>query len=179
MRKALDQYRQGRNRDVEKDCVAALSARNLVVRGTVKPEKADHYGIASLTGEIDALCIDPARSRIWVIEAKDPYTPYSARQIRRLINDFLATDKYVDQLLRKVADIEASATSVADALGAPDAARSWTVRGLMVTRHLEPAAFAVEPKVAFCVLDDVAEVIGQDELAGPGMHLGSTSAGDC
>lgn len=102
VRKRPDQYRQGRNREVEKDCVAALSGRNLIVRGTIKPEKAHHYGIVSLTGEIDALCIDPARSRIWVIEAKDPYTPYSARQIRRLINDFLAPGKYVDQLLRKV-----------------------------------------------------------------------------
>jgi hypothetical protein len=47
----------------------------------------------------------------------------------------------------------------------------------MVTRHLEPAASAVEPKVEFCVLDDVTEVVDQDELAGPGMHLASTSAG--
>lgn len=176
VRMALDQYRQGRNREVEKDCVAALSARSFLVRGAIKPEKAHHYGIASLAGEIDALCIDPARSRIWVIEAKDPYTPYSARQIRRLVNDFLAPGKYVDQLLRKVADIEASATSVAAALGAPDSDRSWIVRGLMVTRHLEPAAFAVEPKVPFCVLDDVADVVDQDDLAGPGMHLRSTSA---
>lgn len=175
VRTALDQYRQGRNRQVEKDCVATLAGRSLIVRGSIKPEKAHLYGIASLTGEIDALCIDPTRSRIWVIEAKDPYTPYSARQIRRLINDFLAPGKYVDQLLRKVEDIEASATFVAAALGSPDPDRLWVVRGLMVTRHLEPAAFAVEPKVAFCVLDDVADVVDQADLAGPGMHLGNAS----
>lgn len=174
---ALNQYRQRRNRDVERDCVAALRARGFLIRGGVKPEKADHYGITSLAGEIDALCIDPARSRIWVIEAKDPYTPYSARQIRRLINDFLPPGKYVDQLLRKVADVEACAASVAAALRSPEAAGSWTVRGLMVTRHLEPAAFAVEPKVAFCVLDDVADIVDQDELPGPGMHLSGNSAG--
>ena len=175
VRTTLDQYRQGRNREVEKICVAALSGRSLIVRGGIKPEKAHHYGIASLTGEIDALCIDPTRSRIWVIEAKDPYTPYSSRQIRRLINSFLAPGKYVDQLLRKVEDIASSATSTAAALGEPDADRSWIVRGLMVTRHLEPAAFSVDPKVAFCVLDDVAYVVDQDDLAGPGMHLGRTS----
>jgi hypothetical protein len=178
VRTALDQYRQGRNRQVEKDCVATLAGRSLIVRGSIKPEKAHLFGIDSLTGEIDALCIDPTRSRIWVIEAKDPYTPYSARQIRRLINDFLAPGKYVDQLLRKVQDIASSATSVAAALGSPDPDRSWAVRGLMVTRHLEPAAFAVEPKVAFCVLDDVADVVDQDDLAGPGMHLGRASTGD-
>lgn len=173
VRQALDQYRQGRNREVEKDCVAALSGRGLIVRGSIKPEKAHHYGIDSLAGEIDALCIDPARSRIWVIEAKDPYTPYSARQIRRLVNDFLAPGKYVDQLLRKVADIEASAASAAAVLEADDPNRSWAVRGLIVTRHPEPAAFAVEPSVAFCVLDDVADVVDRDDLAGPGMHLAS------
>ncbi len=173
VRKALDQYRQRRNREVEKDCVALLSDRGLIVRGAVKPEKAHHYGIDNLAGEIDALCIDPVRSRIWVIEAKDPYTPYSARQIRRLVNDFLATGKYVDQLLRKVDDIEASAASVAAALDAHDPDRSWEVQGLIVTRHLEPAAFAAEPKVAFCVLDDIADVIDQDDLAGPRIHLSS------
>ena len=174
-RKALDQYRQHQNRELEKDCVATLATRDLIVRGGIKPEKAHHYGVDRLTGEIDALCVDPQRSRIWVVEAKDPYTPYSARQIRRLINDFLAPGKYVDQLLRKVTDIEASTAAVATALGAPDPDRPWEVRGLMVTRHLEPAAFAVEPKVAFCVADDVADVVDQDDLAGPGIHLGSES----
>lgn len=48
----------------------------------------------------------------------------------------------------------------------------------MVTRRLEPAAFAVEPKVAFCVLDDIADVVDRDELAGPGMHLGDTQAAE-
>ena len=172
VRQSPDRYRQGRNREVEKDCVAALSDRGLIVQGTLKPEKAHHYGIDSLAGEIDSLCVDPARSRIWVIEAKDPYTPYSAPQIRRHVNDFLATDKYVDRLLRKVDDIAASATSVAAALGAGDPDRSWKVQGLMVTRHREPAAFAIEPNVAFCVLDDVADVVDQDNLAGPGMHMG-------
>ena len=177
VRMALDQYRQRRNREVERDCVAALTARGFIVQGSIKPRKAEHYGIASLTGEVDALCLDPTRSRIWVIEAKDPYTPYSARQIRRLITDFLAGGKYVDQLLRKVADIEASAASVASALGSPYPFRSWTVRGLMVTRHVEPAAFAVHPRVAFCTLEDVAAIADQDELPGPGMHLRDAFSG--
>jgi len=172
VRTALDQYRQGRNRSLEKDCVAALADHGLIVRGSIKPEKAHLYGLESLIGEIDALCVDDSRARIWVIEAKDPYTPYSARQIRRLVDDFLGTGKYVDRLLRKVADVEACADSVAASLGASGSDRRWTVTGLMVTRHLEPAAFALEPTVAFCLIDDIVEVIDRDELAGPGLHLG-------
>lgn len=61
---------------------------------------------------------------------------------------------------------------MAAALEAPDPNRSWVVRGLMVTRHVEPAAFAVAPKVAFCVLDSVADVVDNNELSGPGMHAG-------
>ncbi len=48
----------------------------------------------------------------------------------------------------------------------------------MVTRHLEPAAFAIEPKVAFCVLDEFAEVMDQDEFPGPGIHLRSISVSE-
>jgi hypothetical protein len=40
----------------------------------------------------------------------------------------------------------------------------------MVTRHLEPAAFAVNLKVPFCVLDDVVKVVDQDPLPDPGLH---------
>ncbi|PZS37388.1 MAG: hypothetical protein DLM62_19535, partial [Pseudonocardiales bacterium] len=47
----LNQYRQHRNRQMEKECVAALKQKDFVVRGSVKPEKADHYGIPS--GSID------------------------------------------------------------------------------------------------------------------------------
>jgi len=172
---ALDQYRQRQNREMEKECVAALNGKGFIVRSGVKPEKADHYGITKLSGEIDALCIDTSRSRIWVIEAKDPYTPYSSRQIRRLINDFNAPAKYVDKLLRKVNDITCCAASVAAALCVPDSGRTWVIAGLMVTRHLEPAAFAVNPRVPFCVLEDIVEVVDQDELPGPGLHSFPTS----
>jgi hypothetical protein len=176
--RALDQYRQQRNREVEKSCVSVLIDRGFLTQGSVKPEKAAHFGIASLSGEIDALCIDTQRSRIWVIEAKDPYTPYSPYQTRRLINDFLASGAYVDKLLCKVIDIEASAVGVAAALRAPAPDRTWTVAGLMVTRRVEPAAFAVEPQVAFCILDDLAEIIDQDELPGPGLHTRRSLTGE-
>src|SRR5207248_2656751 len=115
-------------------------------------------------------CIDPARSRIWVIEVKDPYTPYSPYQVRRLIDTFNKPGKYVDKLLAKVADIRDSAASIAATLTIPNPDRAWTVTGLMTTRHLEPAAFTIDAKVPYCVLSDVLEVVTQNELPGPGLH---------
>lgn len=166
--KALDRYRQARNRELEIDCLSALKARGLVAHGGVKPEKAKHYGIEKLSGEIDALCIDVTRSRMWVIEAKDPYTPYSARQIRRLIDDFNGQGKYVDRLLQKVHDISTCAPSVATKLEVDDPSRDWNVIGVLVTRHVEPAAFTLTPRVPFCTVQAVADVVDNDEVPNPG-----------
>jgi hypothetical protein len=175
---ALNQYRQKQNREAEKECIAILADGELVVRAAIKPQKARHYGIAKLSGEIDALCIDASRSRMWVIEVKDSYIPYSSYQIRRLVNTFSDEGKYVDQLLAKVGDIEASAPSLASTLNLPNPSREWTVMGLMATRHLEPAAFAVNPRVAFCVIADVLGVVCQDQLPTPGLHGAATALDD-
>lgn len=166
----LNQFRQEQNRDAERECTAALGIPGLVVRSGVKPEKKVHYGITQLSGEIDTLCVDPARSRIWVIEVKDSYTPYSSHQVRQLVDRFNKSGKYVDRLLAKVSDIEESASSLATALKVPESDRQWVVLGLMVTRHLEPAALTVDAKVPYCILADVLEVVTQDTAPGPGLH---------
>lgn len=171
--KALKQYRQARNRELEKEAVAVLNASGFIVRGNVKPEKAAHYGISDLSGEVDALCIDEGRDRIWVIEAKDPYTPFSARQIRRLVDDFHKPGKYVDRLLDKVRDIEQSAGEVAAALNVPNPKRQWQVIGLMVTRRPEPGAVAVEAKVPFCVIGDLSQAVDRETPPTSGMFTGT------
>lgn len=172
---ALARYRQQQNREAEKDCVAALQSADLVVRPGVKPNKAGTIGIPRLSGEIDALCVDPGRSRIWVIEVKDSYTPYSAYQVRRLVNTFNEEGKYVDKLLTKVRDISGCTTSLATALKLPDPGRNWVVSGLMATRHLEPAAFTVNQRVPFCIIADVLEVVTRDDLPGPGLNGSSAT----
>jgi hypothetical protein len=159
---ALNIYRQQQNREAEKECVTKLETGGFVVCGSVRPAKAKHYGIPKLTGEIDALCVDINRSRIWVVEAKDPFTPYSSRQIRRLINDFNEPGKYVERLLSKTEDIRACAPTLAAALNVPDPNRIWNVVGLMATCHPEPAAFTVNPKVPFCLIDDILPIVDQD-----------------
>lgn len=163
---ALDDYRKVRNKQLERDCADELDNRSLTVRTSVKKPTA--YGMQTLSGEIDVLCADPVRGRLWVIEAKDPYTAFSAPQIRKLVDDFHEPKKYVDKLLGKVQDVKDSASSVAAALGVPDADRSWEVIPLMVTRHVEAAAFAVAPRVAFCTIDTIAEAVDSDDLPGLG-----------
>ncbi|WP_409463463.1 hypothetical protein [Amycolatopsis sp. GA6-003] len=164
----LNTFRQEQNRGAEKECRAALEATGLIVRSSVKPEKKNFYGISKLTGEIDTLCIDPGKSRIWVVEVKDSYTPYSAHQVRQLFDRFAKPGKYVDRLLAKVADIEYSCETLAAALGIHDPRREWTVLGLMVTRHLEPAALATDAKTPYCLLSDVATVVTHSDIPKPG-----------
>lgn len=167
---AFGSYRQDQNDQLEDVIEDALRDHGFEVRGSVKPEKKNHYGLTSLSGEIDTLCIDKARSRIWVIEAKDPMIPFSARQIRQKFDDFHKTKGYIDKLVKKVEDVAESATGVATALGVDNPTRTWEVIGMAVTRRVDPAAFAVNPRIPFCVADDVVVVVDQDATPGPGFH---------
>lgn len=169
--RALNRYRQGRNRQLELDCVTALGTGQLVVRGGVTPNKSSNYGIDHLSGEIDAVCVDPMRSRIWVVEAKDPYTPFSSRQVRRLIQDFQRNGGYLDKLATKVVDIEQNASGLARSLEVAEPARSWEVIGLVVTRHPDPAAFTVSARASFCTVEDLLSVVDQDASPGLGHVL--------
>lgn len=44
---------------------------------------------------------------------------------------------------------------------------------MAVTRRVDPAAFAVNPRIPFCVADDVVTVVDEDVTPGPGFHRGS------
>ncbi len=165
---ALNRYRQTRNRALEVDVVEALSVDPVLTKGSIKPQKASKYGIASLSGEVDALCIDPSQSRIWVVEAKDPFTPFSPRQVRQKIDGFHAEGGYVDKLLRKASEIGDSSAAIAAALGVDNPTRRWEVVALMVTRHPDPAAYAVDARVPFCTLGEVNRVVLGDAAPGSG-----------
>lgn len=166
---ALNRYRQRRNRQLELDIVSALGNGVFVVRGGIKPGKASAYGIDHLSGEIDAVCVDAARSRIWVIGAKDPYTPFSPRQVRRLIDDFHRAGGYLDKLATKVDEVERCALALAEALAVDRPARSWEVAGLVVTRHPDPAGFVRSSRSAFCTLENLLSVIDRDAVL-PATH---------
>ena len=165
---AMERYRQDRNSQLERECAAALQQTDLIIRSNIKPRKAWKIGIVELPGEIDLLCLDADRSRIWVIEVKDPYTPFYHRQARRLFDDYHKKDGHVDKLLVKTETVRSSASGLAQTLGTENPERAWEVAALFVTRFPTPAAFAVNAQVPFCLLDDAARVVSLDALPRPG-----------
>ena len=157
---ALDRYRQTLNDQLEDDCHEALADTELVIIRSIDERKSERLlGIESLSGEIDLLAVHSERSRIWVIEAKDPYTPLSARQTRNAINQFHDPGKHVDKLLQKREDIKRNAAALTRKLEIEDPDREWEVRCLMVTRYVHPAAFSIHNRVPFCTLAEIKDTI--------------------
>ena len=157
---AADRYRQTLNEQLEDDCYEALADTELVTVPSIDERKAERlYGIKGLSGQIDLAAVHSEKSRIWVIEAKDPYTPFSARQIRNAINQFHDPGKYVDKLLQKSGDIKRNAAAFTRELEIEEPDREWEVRCLMVTRYVHPAAFSIHNRVPFCTLDEIKDTI--------------------
>ena len=158
---ALDGYRQTKNRQLERDCSDLVAnSDHLVSIRNIQPHKAERlYGLRSLSGEVDLICVDSGESRIWVIEAKDPSRPFSPHQIRQTIERFHKANGYVDKLLRKVKDISRDASDLARSLDLPQPDREWDIQGLMVTRKVSPAAFQVRNRVPFCTIAELEEIV--------------------
>ena len=173
VRKALREYRKTYCEDAleKKECYDALSATHLKTVQNIDEKKPEKYGMDSLYGEIDLLSVDPEASRIWVIEAKDPHSPFSTVRVQRSFEQFHDPDGHVDKLLRKVEDIKRNATGVTSTMGIGHPDREWEVQGLMVTRHVHPAAFAVNNQVRFCTLDELVDVaMGRDQSERQGQN---------
>ncbi|WP_419921968.1 hypothetical protein [Candidatus Poriferisodalis sp.] len=156
---ALRAARGARNLEFESDCLAQLADPPLRSLPRVRKRHAQRHGIVHLSGEIDILSIDSERSLIFVIEAKDPFVPLSARSIHTQITQFHEEGRYVDKLNRKVEDIKASAASLADNKGIERPDREWRVIGVMVTRHVTPAAYMRECPTTFCTIDTLRRTI--------------------
>lgn len=157
--KALEAARAKRNREFESDCLAQLTDLPLLSIPRVRKRHAQRHGINNLSGEIDVLSIDAERSLIFVIEAKDPFVPLSARTIHTQINQFHKAGGYVDKLDQKVRDVEVSAASLAATKGIEQPDRQWKVVGIMVTRHVSPAAYHRTCSTTFCSIDTLRETI--------------------
>ena len=156
---AFERARQARQREFERECQSRLDGLSLIIIGRVRKRHAQKHGIQNLSGEIDILCIDPDRSVKFVIEAKDPFVPMSARSIRRQVAQFHKPAGYVDTLAKKVEDIRQSALSLAANKGIDPSDRDWKVVGIMVTRHVTPAAYLPTCQTAFCTVDTLRETI--------------------
>jgi hypothetical protein len=144
----------------EQDALTAAYGRWLnSLTGPVQPHHAAPSGLR-LTGEVDALAGDPARSRLWVCEVKDVSATASPRTIADRVRKFTDPRRgYIGQLLRSLAEVRASPGAAARLLGLPDPDRAWTVLPVMITRRVEPAAFTTNPAVTFVVCEDLIAVL--------------------
>jgi hypothetical protein len=162
---ALKGYRKRRNRELEDDVAEQLRLLRLPFMRNVNNRKPDRIGLTFLSGEIDALAADARSATIWVIEAKDVGVAFSPPELARKISSFHDSDKYVDKLMRKVADIKKNPGAVAQSLGVHQPG-SWRVKPLMVTRHIEPAAFVPSP-VQFVTIDALSRVVSRPGTGRP------------
>jgi hypothetical protein len=150
----FNNFRNKQNREFERHVFQILDTTGLPFKGNVEPHHAAPSGLR-LTGEVDAIVGDPARSRLWVCEVKDVSTAASPRTVADRVRKFTAPKGYISQLLRSLAEVRASPGAAARLLGLPDPDRAWSVLPVMITRRVEPAAFTSSPAVPFVVCEDL------------------------
>jgi hypothetical protein len=173
----LARLREDRNRAFEVEVAGRLGER-FTVRSNIK--KDTRLGNWLTEREIDALCVDPGRRRLWVVEVKDPAADFVARQIGRSIQRFYGKDGYVHKVIGSVERAQAALPSVLTALGVSDTTSTWTVHGAMVTRRVEAAAFFGTPKVWFMTLGGAVATLDTDHVpeAAYGMLRGGRGSRD-
>lgn len=170
---ALRAAREVKNRDFERECLDQLADLPMLNITRVRERRANRHCIAHLSGEIDILSVDSERSLIFIVEAKDPFVALSARAIHQQITQFHKEGGYVDKLEQKVQDIDASASSLAATMGIEQADRDWRVIGIIVTRHVSPAAYHMSRPTTFCTIHTLRETVAS--FANFGVHSFPTS----
>ena len=135
----------------------------------IEPHTAAAAGILGLPGEVDLLVADNVQGRLWVIEAKDAILAVSPNSVAQRIRRFTNPNGYVDTLLHKAHVVAQHPGATARLVGAPEPDRSWRVVPLMVTRHVEPAAFVQPPRIAFAIVTDIATVLTNSNDPEPGL----------
>ncbi len=156
---AFNNFRNRQNRQLERHVFQILEDAGIPFKGNIEPHQAELSGLR-LTGEVDALAGDPARSRLWVCEVKDVSATVSPRTVADRVRKFTDPRRgYISQLLRSLTEVRASPGVAARLLGLPDPDRAWTVLPLMITRRVEPAAFTSNSTVTFVVCEDLTAVL--------------------
>ncbi|MGW1976629.1 hypothetical protein [Streptomyces sp. NPDC001889] len=162
----LDRHRQQHNNRLETDLAQAAADAGLPHRANFKEKPAAAAGIPGLTGEIDLLAVDPARGRLWVVEAKNPHRTIGVHHTAQHLDRFTAHRK---KLLAKARTIAEHAEAAARVCGAePD--REWTVIPLFVTPGTDPAAFTADPGVPFTSLIHLPFLLAQVADPVPGWN---------
>jgi hypothetical protein len=192
---AVQDWRKLADQALEDRALAAATQAGLEARSRIQPRKAHRKGLP-VEREIDLLAADPARHRLYVIEAKHAQQPFSPPEMAFNIIDMhgasaLAIDEttlnprqasgddvpYVDRLLtttRIVSDhlhttlgllglAGPGATQTTLGCDATEELQTWEVTPVMVTAHVEVAAFVPDPRVPFVSLDHLPDLFGSDE----------------
>ena len=165
---AFNNFRNRQNRELERHLFQILEDAGIPFKGNIEPHHAAPFGLR-LTGEIDALAGDLARSRLWVCEVKDVSAAASPRTVADRVRKFTDPRRgYISKLLRSLTEVRASPVAAARLLGLPDPDRAWTVLPLMITRRVEPAAFTSNPAVTFVVCEDLTAILQAPGDSPPG-----------
>ena len=167
LRDGLVEFRKVANRELEREALEVAAVLGEFRVGNLTPAKAERAGVR-LRGEIDLLVADPIRRRIWVCEVKDLSAAFSPSTLARRVHKFVRQHGYVDRLLRATTDVRRGIDGVCDILGLQRSDESWEVLPLIVTRRVEPAAFAHPPVVPFVVIRDLAGTLQADQPPFPG-----------
>ncbi len=152
----LDRYRQQQNNQLETDLADAAARAGLPHRPRFDVGPAARAGIPGLPGEIDLLVADPARGRLWVVEAKNPHRAISSHSVAQHLDRFV---RYRKKLLAKAQVLSAHTEAAARVCGV-DTPQEWKVVPIFVTRNIDPAAFTADPGVAFTSIGHLAAVLG-------------------
>ncbi|MEU7171454.1 MULTISPECIES: hypothetical protein [Micromonospora] len=165
---AMIKHRKGRNDELETTVRDIAVDLGLPHRFQFNQGEQANLGIRNPIGEIDVLIADPVNSRLWICEVKDLATPQSVAAMRHHIRQFTYGKRFVRKLLEKAEQIQRHVHAVALACGVTEV-HPWRVVPLIVTRHVEPAAYVQNPKVAFTVPYQLSEVLQNpiDPVEGP------------
>ena len=157
-------YRLDRNRETRGRGIGGLAGRKRLWCDWQR-EEGQGAGSGFLPRELDVVCLDESRRRIWVIEVKDLAIAWSPGQIRRAIDKFNGPGGFSEKMADNLAHLSKHSVAVAAALGAEAPDGPWELNGLFVTRRVEPGAFAEHNNVGFCTPDALVETISTAAVA--------------
>jgi hypothetical protein len=148
--------RQIGNRGLELDAAAAVDGVAAASLTNLDPKRARVLDV-TIGGEIDLLLIDRF-DRWWVCEVKDLQRGFSPGALGRSVEKYLGRKGFIAKLNARVQEVATCAEALGHAMGVqrpevPD------VRGVFVTRGVEPCAFLADPQALHVLVDDLPALL--------------------
>jgi hypothetical protein len=164
VKQELNNYRTIQNRLLEKEAESKVTTLRMPNAFRILPNRCSKFGL-SIPGEIDLIVADVARARMWVCEIKDVHSSFSASRMQRRVEKYTKRKSGIfDKLDSRFRAISANIYGALKMLGVSlDVDSDWTVIPVIITREVEPAAFIPNVSVAFCLLDDLEQLLALDD----------------